>query len=80
MIVLLSERLKEKNGNTTCFIFKTINSRNFKLPPRTNKYKRRSVYPLKLIPHSKDIEKFEKQEMTKSRLVIKEKLNECYEI
>ena len=35
-------------------------------PPRTEGYKRKPVFPEKIIPHPQEMDKFEEQEMTKS--------------
>ena len=45
---------------------------------RTKKFKVRSVHSVKRIPHLQEMDKFEEQEMAKSRPVLKIKLNEWY--
>lgn len=47
-------------------------------PPRTKKYKRGSVHPVKVIPHSQEGDEFEKQEKAKGRPVVKSELKELY--
>ena len=48
-----------------------------KQPPRTEAKKRRSALPVKIIPSPQEMDEFEKEEMTKSRPVVK---NEWYDL
>ena len=47
-------------------------------PPRVKGKKRRPLLPPKIIPSPLEMDEFEKEEMKKSRLVVKNKLNEWY--
>ena len=47
-------------------------------PPRAKEKKRRPVLPTKIIPCPKEMDEFEKEEMTISRPVVKNKLNKWY--
>ena len=48
-------------------------------PPRSKGKKRRPELPVKIIPNPKEMDEFEKEEMKKSRLVVKNKLNKRYD-
>ena len=48
-------------------------------PPRSKGKKRRSVLPVKIIPNPQEMDEFEKQEMKKTRPVVKNKLSELYD-
>ena len=61
------------------FVLRTINQEMPIPPPRTNNHKRRSVHPVKIIRHQKEINKFEEQEMAKSTPVVKSKQSEWYD-
>ena len=63
-----------------CFIIRTINSWYATIPPpRTNKYKKRSVHLIKIILHPKEIGKSEEQQVPKSRPVVRNKLKEIWD-
>ena len=47
--------------------------------PRVKGKKRRPVLPSKIIPSPQKMDEFEKEEMKKSRSVVKNKLNEWYD-
>ena len=47
--------------------------------PRTKKYKRKPGHPVKLIPHSQEMDKLGEQEIAKSRQAVKNKLNQWYD-
>ena len=47
--------------------------------PRTKGKKRRPVLPVKIIPGPQEMDEFEKEEIEKSRLVVKNKLNKWYD-
>ena len=48
-------------------------------PPRARGKERRPILPLKIIPSPQEMDEFEKEEMKKSRSVVKNKLSECYD-
>ena len=50
-----------------------------KPPPRARGKKIRSVLPVKVIPSPQEMDEFEKEEMKKSRPVVKKRLNEWYD-
>ena len=48
-------------------------------PPRRNRGKRQPVQQVKIIPHPQDMDIFEREEMEKSRPLVKSKMNEWYD-
>ena len=48
-------------------------------PPRANRKKRRLALPVKITSSPQEMGEFEKEEMKKSRPVVKNRLNECYD-
>ena len=48
-------------------------------PPRAKGKKSRSVLPAKIIPSHQEMDEFEKEEMKKSGLVVKNKLSKWYD-
>ena len=48
-------------------------------PPRTKGKERRPVLPVKIIPGPKETDEFEKEEIEKRRLLVKNRLNKWYD-
>ena len=48
-------------------------------PPRTKGEERRPVLPVKIIPSPQEMGEFEKEEMKKSKLVVKNRLSKLYD-
>ena len=48
-------------------------------PPRAIGKERRPVLTVKMIPGPQEMDEFEREEMKKGRLVVKNQLNECYD-
>ena len=48
-------------------------------PPRARERERRPVLPVKIIPSLQEMDEFEKEEMKKSRPVVKNRLSELYD-
>ena len=73
--------LQAEEGQPDCYIIRKINRRNSKtITTKSRKGEKRGpLLPVKIIPSPQEMDEFEKEEMTKTRPVVKEKLKKWYD-
>ena len=70
---------KLKKGDLVALLLEESAEEMLTPSPRTKGKKRRSALPVKIIPGSQEVDKLEKEEIEKSRSVVKNRLNKWYE-
>ena len=70
---------KLKKGDLVALLLEQSAEKRPTPPPRARSREKRPVLPVKTIPSPQEMDEFEKEEMKKSRPVVKTRLNELYD-